>query len=476
MSKQTTWRALLAATSLIAVGSASGAALAAPFTIAPVATTGQAVGPDGQTIVFFANEKGASSLDVNDLGQVAYAASTTPFGEVPPTGIFRGMAGEAPDVIAYQNDNLGPPDGVVVAVATQVSINNLGQTAFAASIATGGSFQSGLFVGDGTGTPTVTAFSGQPAGPGGDSFNGFLHPSLNDAGDTAFTGLLLSSDPGIFVDGGAEPSLGVALAGFPAGEPGSTLHAAIVPDLNDQGDIVFNGITDLQPGSIESGIFTVNAGGGPIENIAIEGVSAVTAADGSGGVISEVSTSIPALNNNDEVAFFAGAVYGGDEFESLLLYDDGLFEVLREGDAAGDTGETFTEFFTLATLNDNSDMAFLGSTTADAFGNDEGLFLTNRDGEVTTIAFEGDQLLDSLGVLQTIESFNGLLALSIAGVAFGVSYVGGGQGIFFAEFGDIPPSEVPLPAALPFMLAGLGALRFAARRNAASKTAEGRAS
>lgn len=173
MSKLKTLHAFLASIALLGVSLSASPSLATPFTIAPVATTGQAVGPDGQTIIYFGDDASGSKIDVNDLGQVAYTASTTPVGEVPPTGVFRGMAGQAPDIIAYQGDNLGPADGVLFVVGSQVSINNAGETAFTASISTGGTFKDGLFLGDGNAAPAVTAFDGQPAGPVGDSFNSF---------------------------------------------------------------------------------------------------------------------------------------------------------------------------------------------------------------------------------------------------------------------------------------------------------------
>lgn len=239
--------------------------------------------------------------------------------------------------------------------------------------------------------------------------------------------------------------------------------------MNDSEQIVFNAITEISNGPLDSGIFTVDANGGPVEAVAVEGQNSFVTQEGGQATLESVLNSAPAINNNDQITFFAEAIFNEDPIETLLFYDDGLSEVLRAGDLAGDTGGMFTEFFNLATLNDNGDMAFLASTTADAMGNDGGLFLTDLSGVSHTIAFEGDQLLDSLGVWQTIDSFNGLLALSIAGVAFGVDYVGGGSGIFFADFGDLPPSEVPVPAALPLMLLGLGALRFVSRRKTTSQ-------
>ena len=473
MSKGTVLRALLASAAFVGASLSAGPSLAAAFTIAPVATTGQAVGPDGQTITFFGDEVSGSIIDVNDLGVVAYSASMTPVGEVPPTGVFRGMAGQAPDIIAYQGDNLGPADGVLFVVGGQVSINNAGETAFTASISTGGTFKDGLFLGDGNAAPAVTAFDGQPAGVAGDSFNSFLTPSLADNGETAFLGFLQSGDAGVFVDGGPGPSLDVALPGDPLGFPGEQLVVPVWADMNDSEQIVFNAITEISNGPLDSGIFTVDANGGPVEAVAVEGQNSFVTQEGGQATLESVLNSAPAINNNDQIAFFAEAIFNEDPVETLFFYDDGLSEVLSAGDLAGDTGETFTEFLNLATLNDNGDMAFVASTTADAMGNDVGLFLTDLSGVSQTITFEGDQLLDSLGVWQTIDSFNGLLALSIAGVAFGVDYVGGGSGIFFAEFEMGPPAEVPIPAALPLMLAGLGALRFASRRKQPQETRTG---
>lgn len=128
-------------------------------------------------------------------------------------------------------------------------------------------------------------------------------------------------------------------------------------------------------------------------------------------------------------------------------------------------GEEIIDFAVGPSLDETGRVAFGAFTTADADGNNSGIFLNDNSGDLVKILFEGDQIVDALGLTRTIASIDMLeeiLSLSTAGVAFKANYTDGGEGVFFASFDDL--SEVPLPAALPLMVLGLGGVQLASRR------------
>ena len=78
--------------------------------------------------------------------------------------------------------------------------------------------------------------------------------------------------------------------------------------------------------------------------------------------------------------------------------------IITAGQTAGDTGATFTGFDSFS-VNDLGQFVFLGDTTDDADGNDEGVFfLNNPGGSAVRIFFEGDALPSPVDPLNVVSS------------------------------------------------------------------------
>ncbi len=192
---------------------------------------------------------------------------------------------------------------------------------------------------------------GDPA-PGGGAFTNFNDPSINNNGDVAFFGHVVSpSTPGLFVLSGGQLRQFVAFGG-PAPDGGTFANLAY-PSLNDTGQVAFSAVVTA-PG--HSGIF--RASEGSTEAIAQTGDSAP-----GGGTFNFTSLSFrhrPSLNASGQVAF-GGPVSTG--FAGVFLSTDGvLTSIARPGDPVPGAGTIINA--DSASLNDAEQVAFSATTTA----------------------------------------------------------------------------------------------------------------
>lgn len=458
-----TRKTLLLSSTLAGALFINAAAHAATVTLHAVASTDQNAGDTGETFTSF------SSFEVNNAGQIAFNGFTTPNGDGEIQGLFTDNGpGAAPVTVLFQGDASDNPAQDFVAF-TNVGLNNNGQVVFRSQVhpplSAGNTM--GAFISDGPGLLTRAAFMGDPAGVVDGTLSGGFNSTINDAGVIAFAADVAlnggGSSRGLFTaDGGGGVNL-VAFNGDQAGDTGLTFTQVNAPAINNASLIAFKGVTTPDGSGNDAGIF-VTTGEDGANRVVFEG-DAVGATGLEFAAINGGSTF--SFNNADQIAFTALTTPDAEGDQGGLFLADlagNTSVVAFEGDAAGDSGQFFTAFFgnNAFALNDLGQTAFFAETTFDANANNAGIFLSDDDGSIWTVAFEGDEVIDALGVAQIIDTFSGAVAISTAGVAFQASFVGGGQGLFFAEFDN--PSEVPVPAALPLMLAGLAGLRFASRR------------
>jgi hypothetical protein len=127
------------------------------------------------------------ALPINNLGEVAFAASTT---GGSTGGIFRGL-GATTVKIARQGDPAPDGAGVFAHLGGRTpALNNLGQVAFLGNVDPPlGPRYEGVFRGSG-GTVTEIVRAGETTS-GGERFVSFAHgPVINDRGETAFAAFL----------------------------------------------------------------------------------------------------------------------------------------------------------------------------------------------------------------------------------------------------------------------------------------------
>lgn len=212
----------------------SGLFAGAPGSVQAVAVQGGAA-PAGGTYGGFSLTAGPV---LNTSGQVAFFATVT--GGSSSQGFFAGTAG-AVQAVALQGD-AAPAGGTYINFGAGPLLNTSGQVAFYAGL-TGGSSSSGLFVGA-PGSLQAAALTGSAA-PAGGSYSGFgAGGNLNHSGQVAFTAFLTggSANSGLFV--GTPGSLhATALDGMlaPAGN-GATFTGNFSSTLNDSGQVAFSSL------------------------------------------------------------------------------------------------------------------------------------------------------------------------------------------------------------------------------------------
>lgn len=200
-------------------------------------------------------------------------------------------------------------------------------------------------------TIRLVALVGQEApGAGGAEFLGLGAPTLNNAGETAFLGVLVERstfaiDTGIFTSRGL-----VARQGDVApGAGGATFSGFGAPDLNDSGEIAFFGSlagAGVQPTN-GGGIFTLD------RLVARLGITAPGA-----GIAVFSDFGRPALNNSGETASLGVIRGSGVTFENNTgIFTAGALSP-REGDAAPGAGGAVFSGFTDPALNDAGRTAF----------------------------------------------------------------------------------------------------------------------
>ncbi|CAM8671798.1 PEP-CTERM protein-sorting domain [Comamonadaceae bacterium] len=181
---------------------------------------------------------------LNSIGQIAFKADLTKASRDDASeGVFiSGGDGGAPTAVAAQGQIATGAGGGTFALLSGPTLNNSGQTAFAATI-TGGSSNEGIYRSSGSAL-TVLALQGQSAtGSGGGTFStfNFRAPVLSDGGQAAFKAKIagISSTEGLFIGDGQE-SIAVQLAGKTlAGKTVESVNAPIEGSFNSFGQLAY---------------------------------------------------------------------------------------------------------------------------------------------------------------------------------------------------------------------------------------------
>ncbi|MEM6676881.1 MAG: choice-of-anchor tandem repeat NxxGxxAF-containing protein [Pseudomonadota bacterium] len=399
---------------------------ATALTLNPIAATGSAAGGTGQTFTGFSAPK------INDTGQTAFVGNTTPDSSGNDEGLFLGAPTGGTTTTAFEGDTAGGT-GQTFTSFFDPQINGAGQTAFLGFTTSDSSGNNeGVFLGAPTGGTATIAFEGDAAGSTGQTFTLFNPPQINAAGQTAFRGPTTpdssGNNEGLFLGAPAGGTTTVAFEGDAAGGTGQTFFRFNAPQINDTGQTAFFGFTTPDGSFNDRGIF-LGAPTGGTTTVAFEG----DAAGGTGQTFTDFNA--PQINNAGQTAFFGSTTpdsSGNDRGVFLGALIGGTTTIAFEGDAAGGTGQTFTGFSgTNVEINAAGQTAFVGDTTPDSSGNDSGVFLGAPSGGTTTIAFEGD------AAGSTGRTFTGFIGSDIeindtGQVAF-LASTAGGSGLFATD-------------------------------------------
>jgi hypothetical protein len=330
----------------------------------------------------------ASTSVAERIGQPVFEASIFP----GTTGIF--------DVNGALRVRIGGavPGGAVIVGINQLTSNEVGTIAFMADLPGLGS---GIFLSrqDGTLTEVIRA----------DTFSSVSGPSVNAAGEVAFSSRSLSSG-GIFLasDGAIWPVVRVGDSAPGGGEFTEVTN----PSLNDSGQVAFLGSVS-SPG--RSGVFVASADG--VRTI----VSVGDPAPG-GGNFSNFS--FPHLNVAGQVAF-ASSPLPASEVSGVFLFSphEGIRSVMRDGDPAPGGG-TFAGSSRL-TLDDRGRVAF-ASPVLDPSGTGAFLF---TDGNLEVIARSSDSAPEG----DTFTSVSDPKLGTNGGILFTATTSSTGTEVFFAR-------------------------------------------
>ena len=282
-----------------------------------------------------------------------------------------------------------------------------------------------LYLYPGAGSPSVVATAGDLA-PGGSEFSKFTDTSINDAGDLAFRGDLVTGE-GVFV----KPSAGSLTAAVRTTDavPGGGFFSVfpMVSDIAAAGDVAFLAIVE----SGANGAYLYSAGTMTVSKIAAVGdptgdgrqfcdFSSVDLGD-SGNAVLHATTQVDC---NDPMETPRDGVYvqNGASFVS----------VAQIGDATPIGGTTYASFLGIPEINASDLVGFRARTAGTV--NVTGLFDFDQSGPTTTLLIAtGDSVPGSTGFLKTIafshltdggrQAFRGRLRSGSA--RFGIFIAGG---------------------------------------------------
>jgi hypothetical protein len=381
-----------------------------------VALSGQsAAGVEGASFSDF------SSPALNNAGQTAFGATLFVGGDVDgtnDTGTWSEGSGNL-SLVAREGFPAPGIDDAIFSDFTPTSfefnslpaINDAGQTVFRRFLKPGGDVNNSNDVGlwsEGSGSLSLVAREGSMApGTGGANFGGgtggypFIEdPVINNAGQTAFRGLLKtggaitsSNDLGIWSEGSGSLAL-VARESFGASGTGGARFSELQrPAINGLGETAFlaalktGGSVD---GSNNSGIWS--EGSGRLALVAREGSSAPgTDSAKFGDFVRFFVPNHTVINDAGHTAFRAGLQTGGevDSTNDLGIWSEGsgsLDLVAREGSPATGTGGALFAGFTLPVINGAGHTAFVGTLQTES--NATGIW-SEGSGTLSLVAREG---------------------------------------------------------------------------------------
>jgi hypothetical protein len=389
----------------------------------------------------------------NDVGRVAFSAmySSTEY------RLYTGGGGAPAQIGGPANP---VPGGGTFQNIIQPAINNAGQVAVAAGLASNGG--TGIFRRDATGfVPILRSGQAVPAG----HISAFVtHPAINSAGQVAVLAehMVPSGTDMALYRGDGTSLVSIARTGDAAPDgngtlrmPRSNVFVAGRPRLNDAGQVAFVGtLQDTALGAADdSGIY--RGDGATLLQVAREG----QAAPGAAGM-SFRRFHLPLINDAGQVAFIGNAsAPGGHELDHSGVYvHDGaaLAPVALRGQRTP-TGGTFAFFNSLA-LNDAGQVAFESEFADGATGGATGgigIFAYDPVIGLIQVARDDEMLLGSrvTDVRLVTDPFNGS-PLNDRGEVVYIAQLFGGREVLVV-------TPIPEPAALA---AGTPLLLLLARR------------
>ncbi len=436
-------------------------ATAAWGTTQTLATTGQtAPGNNGGSFV----DLGDFFHAINNNGQVAFTADvdTNNDGFHDETSLFLSDAsGSLTPIIRPGDAAPGTGGGTLINLSfvspITLRFNQAGQAVFKANVDTNsdGFFnEEGFFLADPDGTLSAIARSDDPAPIPDSAFLGFpfIPPPLNNAGQTVFMGHVDTNNDGeldessLFLSNPGAPVAVVARPGDPVGN-NTFVQYNLPAAINDAGQTAFRAAIDTTGNGQDDqpGLFIANPNGS-FTTIAHQGQAAP---GGNGGIITNLATTSPVLNNTGQAAFRAlvdiddNGVF--DEFALFAFDGESLAAIARSGQPIPSlTDATFARTFGLPVLNNTGQTAFEGSidTDADGIGDASGLFRANPDAAITPIAIQGQTAPDGNGALGAFMTYDlntrGVVAYH-ATLANTAAPTSDDQGIYLADGIDTVP-------------------------------------
>jgi hypothetical protein len=318
---------------------------------------------------------------LNNSGQVAFVAAlsgeTTNSGGL--AGVFLGTPGDVEAVAIV--DEPAPGGGIFSYFRGRPAINDSGQVAFAAGRRIGASSTDGVFVGTHIALNSI-ALVDTPA-PGGGSYIGFRDPTLNNAGQVAFSAAVMDANrrDGLFI-GTPQSVQAIALGDTPAPAGGNYGSEGLPfsPEIDASGQVAFWGT--LKGGASNQGLFAGHPGN--LQAVALQGTPAPIGQDYAG-------FSGRRLNIIDmgQVAFEADLTSGS---EGIFVGEPSALRTLvARGDPAP-LGGNFNSFGS-PLADDTGQIVFVAGLTG--FGvtplNRSGLYVWSN-GRLMKIARTGDQI------------------------------------------------------------------------------------
>ena len=334
---------------------------------------------------------------INNAGQVLYSAL---LGAPAAASIeqIRLASGGSPTIIASEDDPAPDANGTFLAFI-EPTLNPSGQAAFKSILTgtTGGADDNGgIFIGSG-GPITQVVRESQPAPDANGVFVDLGDPSLNDAGQAAFFGVLngttggVSDNLGIFIGSGG-PITQVVREGQTAPDANGQFADFSDPALNDAGQTAFfSSLLNTTGGASDNGGIYIGSGG-PITQVARESQPAPDA----NGVL--VGFSNPALNDAGQAAFLGilnGTTGGTSDNVGIFIGSGGpLTQVAREGQTAPDANGTISLFADMA-LNATGQIAFEATLTGTSDGINDNSAIFLADGiDTVQVARKGQVFAD----------------------------------------------------------------------------------
>ncbi len=393
---------------------------------------------------------GFSSPTLNDLGQVAYTATTD--SQTNPQGIFRSDNTTTTAAIHYAGQHPpGTPGGAEFQTFfSPVLLNNAGQVAFQAGLRNG---SGGVDVTNNSGIwqdNTLVARTGSqaPDVPVGALFNTLDYfgpptsPALNNAGQFLYWGELRTGSGGVDFTNSEGTWLNNTLlqrAGSQApGTPQGTLFG--IPfgyAINDAGQVAIGAF--LQQGA--GGVDETNDTGLWLDNTLVARAGSSAPDTPTGTVFNFVG--FPSFNNAGQIAYWATLQTesgGVDDTNNSGIWLDSTLLVRKGSHAPGTPEGTAIEFFGNQMLNEGGQIAFRAALRSGLGGvddtNEEGIWVYGPNGNAMLVVREAGELagrtIDELGIFANPRgsdgqgrSFN-----NFSQVTYHATFTNGDQGVF----------------------------------------------